>query len=132
MKRFPLSKLTFLLATLLSLVLMTVQVASAASLEDETWRIVKSPNGSFHKNLLNGVVAISKHDAWAVGANYTGLEGPPLQALIEQWNGSQWSVVSSPNPGSNDGLNQVSAISANDIWATGNTMTGRFGTHLLM
>ena len=41
MKRFHLSKLTFLFATLLSLVLMTAQAASAASLNDSTWKIVK-------------------------------------------------------------------------------------------
>ena len=36
MKRFHLSKLTFLLATLLSLVLLTAQVASAAPVKEET------------------------------------------------------------------------------------------------
>src|SRR6266487_6089047 len=41
MKRFPLSKLTCMLIMLLSLVLMTAQAASAASLNDSTWKIVK-------------------------------------------------------------------------------------------
>jgi hypothetical protein len=83
MKCFPLSKLTFLLASLLALVLMTAQEASAVSLNDYTWKIVKSPNGSYHNNLLNNAVAFSKDDTWAVGANYTGGEGPPVQGLIE-------------------------------------------------
>ena len=71
MKRFPLSKLTFLLAPLLSLVLMTAQVASAAPVNDGSWKIVKSPRTSLQYGVLNGVTAISKHDVWAVGATYT-------------------------------------------------------------
>ncbi len=109
-----------MLVTLLSLVLMTTQVASAVSLNDETWKIVKSPNGSLHNNILFGVAAISKHDAWAVGANYTGNDGPPLQALIEHWNGSQWSVVHSTNVGTHDNiLIGATAVSANDVWTDG-------------
>jgi hypothetical protein len=127
MKRFPLSKLTFLLVPLLSLALMTAQVSAATSWT-YTWKIVKSPNGSYHNNLLNNAVAFSKDDAWAVGANYTGGEGPPVQGLIEHWNGSQWRVVPSPNPGMNNGLQFVAGVSANDVWVTGSTMTGQFGT----
>lgn len=127
MKRFPLSKLMFLLVPLLSLALMTAQVSAATSWT-YTWKIVKSPNGSYHDNLLNNAVAFSKDDAWAVGANYSGGEGPPVQGLIEHWNGSQWNVVPSPNPGMNNSLNFVAGVSANDIWISGNTQTGQFGT----
>ena len=122
MKHFPLSKLTFLLATLLALALMTAQVAAAAPLHDETWRIVKSPNGSLQNSVFYGMTAISKHDAWAVGTTYTS----KVQALIEHWNGSQWSIVPSPNPGSDNGLNGLVAVSPNDIWAVGSV--GQFGT----
>jgi hypothetical protein len=128
MKHFPLSKLTFLLVPLLSLALMTAQAASAVSLNEYAWKIVKSPNGSFHNNFLNGVAPISKDDAWAVGANYTGPEGPPVQGLIEHWNGKSWRVFPSPNLGMNNTLNYVVVVSTNDLWATGNTMTGQFGT----
>jgi hypothetical protein len=127
MKRFPLSKLTFFLVPLLALALMTAQVSAATSWT-YTWKIVKSPNGSYHDNLLNNAVAFSKDDAWAVGANYSGGEGPPVQGLIEHWNGLQWSVVPSPNPGMNNGLQFVAGVSANDIWISGNTQTGQFGS----
>jgi hypothetical protein len=42
------------------------------------------------------------------------------QTLTEHWNGSQWSIVSSPNSGkySNE-LYGVVAVSANNIWAAG-------------
>jgi hypothetical protein len=127
MKRFQLSKLIVLLAPLLTLVLMTAQ-ASAATSWTYTWKIVKSPNGSYHNNLLNNAFAFSEDDAWAVGANYTGGEGPPVQGLIEHWNGSHWSVVKSPDPGMNNGLQFVAGVSPDDIWISGSTMTGQFGT----
>src|SRR5207248_11048139 len=98
MRRFTLGIRPCMLATLLSLLLMTAQVASAASSENETWRIVKSPNGSLPNSYLIGVAAIARNDVWAVGLSYTkGLS--QAQALIEHWNGSQWSVVPSPRPG---------------------------------
>jgi hypothetical protein len=117
MQRFHLSKLTFLLATLLALALMTAQMASAASLEDE-WSIVKSPNGSLPQNTLNGAVAISQHDVWAVGS-FDSNGGSKVNTMVLHWNGSQWSIVTSPNRGSGDFFNAVAAVSAHDVWAGG-------------
>jgi hypothetical protein len=117
MKRFRVSKLTFLLAPLLALALMTAQVASAASLDDE-WSIVKSPNGSLPQNTLNGIAAISRDDVWAVGDGQC-LSDSCSKTLIEHWNGSQWSIVQIPNRGSGDFFNAVAAVSAHDVWAGG-------------
>lgn len=46
-----------------------------------------------------------------------------LQRSIEYHSSTQWSVVSSPSPG-NEGarLSGVTAISANDLWAVGNSL----------
>src|SRR5207248_429741 len=45
-----------------------------------------------------------------------------LQTLVEHWDGSSWSVVSSPNPDpSFDSLHAVAAISSNNVWAVGTT-----------
>jgi len=41
--------------------------------------------------------------------------------LTEHWNGTQWSVVSSPNPGLYNMLNGVAAISATNAWVVGNS-----------
>ena len=41
------------------------------------------------------------------------------QTLIERWNGSTWSQMSSMNPSGNDGLVAVAAISTSDLWAAG-------------
>ncbi len=93
MKRFPLSKLTCMLIMLLSLVLMTAQAASALSLNDSGWKIVKSPNGGLDNSELHGIAALSQKNVWSVGYDHTGPEGPPVQGLIEHWNGSTWSIV---------------------------------------
>lgn len=68
---------------------------------------------------LTGVAAVSTNNVWAVGY-YQG-SGINTYTLIEQWNGTNWSIVSSPNPGggNDDFLNGVAAVSATDIWAVG-------------
>ena len=82
------------------------------------WSIIPSPSPGVNGNSLNGIVAVSATDVWAVGYQYdsNGVQ----QTLIEQWNGSNWSVVSSPNPGSIlNVLTGVTALSASDVWAVG-------------
>lgn len=86
------------------------------------WQIASSPNPSLIHNTLYGVSAVSANDVWAVGfdANSVGI----AQALIEHWNGSSWSVVTSPNPGSGGNeLFNVAAVSARDVWAVGFSVT---------
>ena len=79
------------------------------------WNVVASPNvsGSVSDELL-GIAAIAANNIWAVGdystTSYTN------QALIEHWNGTNWSIVSSPNA---YGLAAISALSATNIWAVG-------------
>src|SRR5438874_5586391 len=79
-----------------------------------------SPNPSSSINTLNGVVAISPNDAWAVGwyqHNKTGHRN----TLTLHWNGSRWSRVWSPNgpKASASYLQAVSAVSSTDVWAVG-------------
>ena len=59
--------------------------------------------------------ALSRTDAWAVGTSF----GP--DDLTLHWNGTAWSQVSVPSPGStaNKQLSGVSAVSASDAWAVG-------------
>ncbi|MGH2496435.1 MAG: hypothetical protein ACRDIV_17185 [Ktedonobacteraceae bacterium] len=93
-----------------------------------SWSAVKSPSPASMNNELFNVAAVSASDVWAVGfvTNNTSSQTPLDQTLIEHWNGSSWSVVKSPNPGpgsSNDHLNGVTAISASNVWAVGNSNT---------
>ncbi len=83
------------------------------------WTVLRSiPNPGVVWNELDGVVAVSPHDVWAVGYYMHGTS--PARVLIEHWNGSEWKLVPAPNPGAN--WNQLTAVSAsgpNDIWAVG-------------
>lgn len=92
-----------------------------------TWKIVSSPNvgSGTYGNRLHAVAVVSANDVWAVGFS-PHPSGTPLyirQTLIEHWNGSNWSVVASPNPAGKTFvvLNGVDAISASDIWAVGHS-----------
>ena len=88
------------------------------------WSVVNSPSPASMNNELFSVSAVSASDMWAVGFITTPIDQTPTdETLIEHWNGSQWSVVKSPDPGSNDHLNAVTAISAGDAWAVGNANT---------
>jgi hypothetical protein len=78
------------------------------------WSVVPSPSGGS----LWGVAAVSESSVWAVGT--IGSQLNTTQTVIEHWNGSSWSVVKSPNPGSIiNSLYGVAAVSATNIWAVG-------------
>jgi hypothetical protein len=83
------------------------------------WSIVPSPNrnnDSFSE--LHSVSAASTNDVWAVGSSNDGRA--PTRTLIQHWDGTQWSIVPSPNPDSQlNELRSVTALSANDAWAVG-------------
>jgi hypothetical protein len=87
-----------------------------------SWDIISSPNVGDKQNFLSDVAAVSSTDIWAVGY-YHFLTGP-YQTLILHWNGSVWSVVSSPNTGLESFLYSISVVSASDIWATGKYNNG--------
>ena len=79
------------------------------------WRVVASPSSG----TLSGVAATSPSDVWAVG--YIG-----SQTLVEHWDGSAWTILTSPNPpGSTDTrLNAVAVLAPNDVWAVGSSYSG--------
>ncbi len=84
-----------------------------------SWSVVTSPNPGSQYNHLNGVTAVSASDVWAVGY-YANSNSSVTQTLVEHWNGTSWSVVTSPSPASsNNELFSVSAVSASDVWAVG-------------
>jgi hypothetical protein len=87
------------------------------------WSIITSRNATT-SNLLTGVAAISGTNVWAVGYTIT-TDGTnqPDKTLIEHWNGTSWSLVTSPSPASNDTLAGVAARSATDVWAVGSART---------
>ena len=83
------------------------------------WNVVASPNvkGTLSDS-LSGIVAITANNIWAVGGYNNASNNS--QTLIEHWNGSGWSIVSSPDAGTNfNALEDISVLSSNDIWAVG-------------
>jgi hypothetical protein len=84
------------------------------------WRAV-APEPRYG-GILNGVVALTPDDVWAVGVRGLGGGG---KTLIEHWDGTRWTVVPSPSPTAAPGnrryaiLRTVTAISPTDIWAAG-------------
>ena len=93
-------------------------VAQARSLAC-SWQVVSSPNTSTSENHLVGVAATSPNSVWAVGNSASSSQ--IIQTLIEEWNGSSWNIVASPNNGTSD--NYLTAITAvpgtNQLWAVG-------------
>ncbi len=85
-----------------------------------SWSIVASPNisGAQH-NFLETVACNSASDCWAVG-EYFDTSNARYRTLIEQWNGSAWSIVASPNVGNDhNDLYGVTCTSASQCWAVG-------------
>lgn len=118
MNRLKMSLFSSVFVTILTVLFLLSGVVQAASTSGGTWNVVVSPNVTSNNNVLNGVAAFSKGDAWAVGYNYPGTGGG--QTLTEHWNSNGWSIVASPNPGANfDDLNGVVAISTRYVLAVG-------------
>ncbi|HET9894800.1 MAG TPA: hypothetical protein VFQ44_07680 [Streptosporangiaceae bacterium] len=87
--------------------------------DGSSWTRVPSPNAAGSSNMLSGVTAISADDVWAVGQTLAS-DGQD-KSLTMHWNGSTWTIVSSPNPTGDTGLQAVAGASANDVWAVGLT-----------
>ena len=70
---------------------------------------------------LRGITALSATDVWAVGQTQQ-LNGA-IKPLTEQFNGSTWSLVASPAPGSagtpDDSLSGVTSPAAGTVFAVG-------------
>src|SRR5262249_50033389 len=73
------------------------------------------PPPVMHPASFGGVAAVASNDVWAVGYQ-TGpgskkKDPPKEEPLIEHWDGTSWSVVSSPNLPNGGSLGGVTAIS---------------------
>ena len=64
-----------------------------------TWTLVPMPLPGGEGGGLFGATCVNGSDCWAVGAVVATGSGNPTGTLIEQWNGTSWSVVPSPTPG---------------------------------
>ncbi|HKP52938.1 MAG TPA: dockerin type I domain-containing protein [Chloroflexia bacterium] len=96
------------------------------------WQIVPAPYAQeASEEQLQAVSSLPSGDAWTAGFYKTG--AGVERTLLMRWNGSAWSVVTSPNVGTgNTQLRSVVAISANDAWAVGQYVDGALKKTLAM
>jgi hypothetical protein len=99
--------------------------------DGKAWTEYSLPEVGSNQNTLFGVSELPSGHTWAVGyytnANYVD------QTLIEYWNGSTWSVATSPSPGAQRNiLFGVSATSDSDVWAVGAQMDAAGTWHTLL
>lgn len=81
------------------------------------WSIIATPKLGVQYSPLYSVSADAANDVWAVG--YVAKFRQFSSALIEHWNGTQWSVISSPSIGNGGVLYGVTALSPTNVWAVG-------------
>jgi hypothetical protein len=62
-----------------------------------SWSIVASPNNTGRGNFLYGVACSSATSCTAVGSSTYGVVKYTIQTLVESWDGTSWSIVTSPN-----------------------------------
>jgi hypothetical protein len=83
-----------------------------------TWAIVTSPNNGTGTNLLNGVTCVSGGPCVAVGYYMNTVS--VINTLVESWNGTSWTIATSPNSGTaSNALYGVSCSSSTTCRAVG-------------
>jgi hypothetical protein len=87
------------------------------------FNVTSSPNQGTSNNDLLGVAAVSASNAWAAGYYQSGTCVCNQRTLTEHWNGSSWTIISTPNAGTSFGdydvLKGITAVSASNVWAVG-------------
>jgi hypothetical protein len=86
-----------------------------------TWTEFPGQSPDLSANLF-GLGYVAGNNVYAAGASAYASPGTSSETdhtLIERWNGTSWSQVTSANPTTNDGFTAIAAITANDVWAAG-------------
>ena len=101
---------------------MTIDHPAVAQWNGTSLSVVPTPapaNSPPETSSFTGIAAVSANDIVAAGV----IEGSSLldsQTLIEQWNGTSWSIVSSPSPSTTENyLDAVTAVSDGTVVAVG-------------
>lgn len=84
------------------------------------WTVHASPSPGNHVNEFYGVAATGPSNIWAVGQTYNAGEQP--SALIERWNGQDWTTQATPAAASTLSLHAAAAVSGTVAWAAGTTV----------
>jgi hypothetical protein len=108
-----------------SLLLLVVGPDTHGLVCGPSWSTVTSGE---HLRKPRAIAAISSNDIWVVGS--TKKSSGNIRTGAEHWDGSSWSVSSTPDVGTGiNMLNGVDASESNDVWAVGSsTSAGRSQT----
>jgi hypothetical protein len=71
---------------------------------------------------LQEVTVVSANDAWAVGFDFTN-DFQNIEPIAIHWDGTQWTLADAPKSGSQSEFVSVTALSSDDVWATGAAAT---------
>src|SRR5438094_1749709 len=105
-------------------ILVTLTLLAGHSAQAADWEVVASPNADRQANSLSSVAAVADNDVWVVGWAFNA-QLNAYRTVTEHWNGTNWSLVRSPNATTGyNFLNGVAVVSANDVWAVGQAATG--------
>lgn len=93
--------------------------------DGSAWKVVASPNNFPYGAELNALAAVSANDVWAAGfVGTSSVDGNQRVPLIEHWDGKQWSRVTDfPTGNQPVSLDEVAAVSAQDIWVAGRILS---------
>jgi hypothetical protein len=97
-------------------------VPEALHYNGTAWSVVAMPQAGSNTSTIGAVTDISPTDAWAVGEDIGATSAVGGSTLIEHWNGTAWSIVPSPTPGADPGLDGVAARGPNDVYAVGDNL----------
>lgn len=111
--RWPRARWTALGALVAALVILGGTASAATG-----WTVVTVAQTG-NNTELNGAFARTGTDVWAVGQQFGAAGQTPPPPVAYHWNGSAWSLLSTPSLGVNASLQAVSASSATDAWAVG-------------
>ncbi len=108
---------------------VVVAASSAALAQDCQWQHVPAvPEGDF-SSVFEDVAGSSPTNIWAVGST-TNFAFPSLdtRALIERYDGEQWSIVPHPLDPDNNALDAIVVVSENEVYAFGDHRIPSLGT----
>jgi Phosphoesterase family len=96
----------------------TVLAALAEHFDGKRWTAYPLPDVGLNENSLLAVSMLPSGNTWAVGYFVNSVY--KQKTLVEHFDGTTWSVVSSPSPGDRQNiLYGVVAIADDDVWAVG-------------
>jgi hypothetical protein len=103
--------------------------------DGKTWKVVPSPNvgpqSVSQSNRLLGLTANSANDIWAFGSFFAADGSGHQMTLLLHWDGTSWSLASSPNPTKGSFLDDLLFAgvvpSSGNVWIFGNEDEGSQG-----